>query len=674
MSGKLRRIKLDDGRQIDVPEENAQALMEDLDKAGLAFSSDGEPPPSAAESDPPSLSAPGVSEAPLGPPRREGEGFSAPEGGSAWGRFADAALAGAELMAPGLKYGIAAAKDPVGAIKTGYDAVGGALHGASSGLGDDALDALPGAMGDEARAQWAQSQQRSPTAFAIGDTAGSFLSPINKVGRALGLVDDVPKAASVAQKALGFGKNVLGQGVEGGIQGAARTVGDADEGANTGETALRALAQGGEDFLQGGVGAALLSGAGRVSDAAVSSLHKRANMNRAASAGFYGSTLERLGDNKGDDYVADMGRRMEEEGLHKGRAVGGGLNPMNWLPQNAGTIAENAADLKGRARTDMMLPEAEIARMDAPPQVDVRGMIAKQGAPVRGSDIDPVAGDAENRFRGQMADRAAQLAPEGQMPFNDALDRRRYLDDQVNWQKKEGYEGAGMQEQVRREMANDLRGGISESLQGAAANGSVDPELAQQWERGRGNFELASDVGDAARSRSMREQGNQIMSLPTHALVGGALGGALGGGLPGAAAAAIGGQMLKTRGRAGLAGMQRGMANVGQVGGIGRWAGENAALGSMAALDSGGVPDNGDDALRSMGEQLSQSQQEGRGYLLPQAVKQALQTGELGTYEEEFAGLSDEGDIQRELDRLERTDPEFKRQVMPRLIQMTAER
>lgn len=669
MSGKLRRIKLDDGRQIDVPEENAQALMEDLDKAGLAFSSDGEPPPSAAESDPPSLSAPGVSEAPLGPPRREGEGFSAPEGGSdparemgIWERFVDA-MDNPETMARTLETGRQGALQTV----TGaYDAVGGALHGASSGFGDDALDIIPGGMGDDARAQMAQSQARSPNAFAVGDAVGSFASPINKLAKATGLVRGAGGLA-------GFARNTAGQAIEGGVQGAARTFGDADMGEETGETALRALAQGGEDLVESGLAAGALSGAGAVSKGVAGWLDQRANMNRAASAGFYGSTLERLGDNKGDAYVADMGRRMEEEGLHKGRSPGGNWNPLNWLPQNAGTIAKNSEDLRKVAGNDMGLAESELGRMDAPPQVDVRGMIAKQGAPVRGADIDPVAGDAEQGFRRQMADRAASLAPEGQMPFNDALDRRRYLDDQINYQKKEGYEGAGMQEQVRREMANDLRGGISDSLDQGVAGGSVDPEVAQQWQRGRGNFELASDVGDAARSRSMREQGNQIMSLPTHALVGGALGGALGGGLPGAAAAAIGGQMLKTRGRAGLAGMQRAGSNM-LGGGAMSWLGENAALGSMAALDSGGVPDNGDDALRSMGEQLSQSQQEGRGYLLPQAVKQALQTGELGTYEEEFAGLSDEGDIQRELDRLERTDPEFKRQVMPRLIQMTAER
>lgn len=405
-------------------------------------------------------------------------------------------------------------------------------------------------------------------------------------------------------------------------------------------------------------------------------------MNRAASAGFYGSTLERLGDNKGDDYVAELGRRMEEEGLHKGRAPGGNWNPINWPPQHAGTIAKNSDDLRKVAGNDMGLAESELGRMDAPPQVDVSGMVAKQGAPVRGADIDPVAGDAEQGFRRQMADRAAQLAPDGQMPFNDALDRRRYLDDQVNYAKKGGYEGAGMQEQVRREMANDLRGGISDSLDQGVAGGSVDPEIAQQWQRGRGNFELASDVGDAARSRAMREQGNQALSLPASLAVGAAVGGAqgaltddYGGGAGTGIGTAIGMQLLKTRGRAGMAGMQRGLSNVmGPAGRAASWIGENAPLGRMQSLESR-MPDEGEDALRSMGQQLAQSQQEARGYLLPQAVQHALQTdpGILGPYAQAFANAQDEDEINKQLDRLS-SDPQFARSVLPRLNQMTAER
>ncbi|MBN1237425.1 MAG: hypothetical protein JXB36_02935 [Gammaproteobacteria bacterium] len=627
---------------------------------GASPSGGSEPPLSAAENDPLPHRTADPSGAPLGPPRREGEVFSdsgpplpaAEEEPSAWDSFVNAVTSREGLQ-------------------TGYDAIGGAIHGASSGFADDALDLLPGEMGDESRAQMAQSEARSPRAFAVGDAVGSFLSPVNKIAKGVGL-------------AGGAAKNIAGQALEGGIQGVARTFGDAED--LTGETALRALAQGGEDMVQSGGAAALLSGAGRASGRIAKALGNKADMNRAASAGFYGSSLERLGDNKGDEYVAQLGRRMEEEGLHRGRAPGGMINPLNWVPQNAGTIAKNAGELGKRSGDEMALAEAEIGRLDAQPQVDVSGTIARQGVPVRGSDVDPVAGDAENAFRGRFADRMSELAPDGQMPMLDALDRRRYLDDQINWSKKEGYEGAGMQEQVRRDVANDLRGGISDSLQGAASRGDVDPELAQQWERGRGNFELSSDVNDAARSRAMREQGNQLMSLPTHALVGGALGGATGYGSSdgdwsdtamSAMAAGAAGQLLKTRGRAGLAGMQRGASKVIGSGRAAQWAGENAALGSMASLDAGGtMPDNGDDALRTMGEQLSKNQQEARGYLLPQAVQQALQSdpGILGPYAQTFFNAQDEDEIQVELDRLSRTDQTFATRVLPRLNQMTAER
>src|ERR1700755_1402801 len=115
------------------------------------------------DSDDPSPTAPLSAETPLqAPPAGKGSGDVATGGQTSW---RDDALRS-------------------NVLGTAYDAIGGALHGASSGLGDDALDIL-GMDGADTRKLWDVSRERSPTAFAVGDMAGSVLSPIGKAVRGI---------------------------------------------------------------------------------------------------------------------------------------------------------------------------------------------------------------------------------------------------------------------------------------------------------------------------------------------------------------------------------------------------------------------------------------------------------------------------------------------------------
>ncbi len=318
----------------------------------------------------------------------------------------------------------------------------------------------------------------------------------------------------------------------------------------------------------------------------------KANINRVAST-MPGSELKKLVANKGEDYIQKLGEAIEKprEALG-GRGMHEGDGMLGFLPQPKDTYAANANIVNDDALARMTSAEDEIAR-GANPNVDLRGLasdLRSNAGEARGM-IDP-AGEAHGSFAGNMADRidaattvrgpdkiipgydipangsdymtpVRQKTPDvveptydvtHQMPFDRALANRRYLDSNINYTRRGGYEGAPMQEQVRRGAAGEIRAGIRETLDNAAAAGEVNPETVSSWKGGMEDYATSAAVQDPAMANVYQEYGNQKISLPGFLA---ATSGAEAAGVPGIGLGMAAGQLAKSRGTPLLAGTQR---------------------------------------------------------------------------------------------------------------------
>lgn len=376
---------------------------------------------------------------------------------------------------------------------------------------------------------------------ATGGAALALAAPASGAARGATMVSRIPGAAKVG--ALWGG--AVGTG------GADGDLADRARGGLEGATAGLVLGPVADET----VGAV----SGRMSEAARAAseaLRRKANVNRVAATGTYGAQMRNTAQNKGEQWIQDLGEGIEAKGLHEGEG------PLGFLPQPPETYGRNAQALRSDALERMTSAEDAIVSQ-ADPLVPTASMIddmrGQSGAAF--DRVDP-AGQSHGGFMSTMADRmenASQyiVGPDGgpmpgtqAMPFSRAIDERRYLDSNIDWTRRGGYEGSGMQEQVRRGMAGDMRAGIRETIDKAAESGQVDPAVAANWKGGMQDYALAAAVEEPAMARVYQEYGNQKISLP------GWLGAnAVGGPLAPLGVAA--GEVAKHRGAAALAGTQR---------------------------------------------------------------------------------------------------------------------
>ncbi len=206
-----------------------------------------------------------------------------------------------------------------------------------------------------------------------------------------------------------------------------------------------------------------------------------------------------------------------------------------------------------------------------------------------------------------------------------------------------------MQEGVRRDLANQFRGGVKDSLNQGVDQGSVPAGLRDDWMQGNDNYSMASTITDNSRPL---QQGN----LPIAAGVAGA---ALGGGNPVAAAATYAGsRALQSRGQSAMAGMQGGAGRTMQAGGNVLADNTPAAEGLQRALTP------------------AQNLDAGRGNQLPDAALDALRSDPsiLGEYQAQFAQAAsspEPGAVATLLTRLAAKDPRFREGPLQTLQQMT---
>jgi hypothetical protein len=308
-------------------------------------------------------------------------------------------------------------------------------------------------------------------------------------------------------------------------------------------------------------GAGKLAGAGAdLAKRGADALRSKANVNRLAASGTYGAQLRNIMQNKGEDAVQELGEEIERLGIHKGKPLLGVI-PNPW-PQPPKTYADNSERVLADAGRRMGAAEGAIAQAGDPP-IDVGSIDAglRAGADDVATGFDP-SSKGEAGFMRDFADRidaagkpGVEIGPStGKVPFSQALKERRRIDANIDWTRKGGYEGAGMQEQVRRGVAGDLRAATREGLDEAVARGELDPKTVEAWKQANKDYATAATVHDPAVARVYQEYGNQKIGLPGWLA---ATSGAASGGPLGAVGGALVGQLAKSRGTPLLAGTQR---------------------------------------------------------------------------------------------------------------------
>lgn len=627
MSGRMRRVKLSTGEQYDVPEENAEAFMGELDGAGLAFSSDGYAP-DGDTSDPPPPTAPGPSEAPPGPPEGAGEGFPEDDR-SVWERFVDTVR---QAPLPGKM-----AADP-----NTQALAGGFAHGITAGT----PRALPGALGEGMRAIDDGARAGNPRLYAAADIGGSVAMPVH-----------LPGGGGVA-------RNIATQAAEGGAQGAVRAYSDADPEQDMGDRALEALATGGKDALTAGVITGGMSGVDAVAGGLAKGMGAASRGLRTAAIGGTPGQFRKLADQRGLDFVeSELGALPEQLGV---------TNTIK--PQNASDYARRLAETKATegGRVDQALADANDQL--SPGFVDKDDLLARMGeaeaAAQRGATGNRGArASAIGNVRDAMADQTIKT------PADLAALKRTYEANAYPDALSGSAENAmGQAHKLGADVSRDqLRNAMDHTL----------PETQDAFNSGNQRFGQAAILEEMARNRAA---GNAAQTGPMMTGMLGAVGGGLGamvgqGNLGmaalGAAAAKPMFNMARDYGPDLGANVARlGERGMGAAAGGADWLSRNAPTGNLTAALGGQRPDapDGDQALEQMGADLAKQQGEARGYLLPQAVKQAVQSGQLGPYTDMFAELDDDADIAAQLQKLKASDETFRRQFMPLLNQMTAER
>jgi len=543
----------------------------------------------------------------------------------------------------------------------------GAVHGATMGT----ARLLPGEIGEQYRAWDDEQRTARPEDYAGGDLLGGVVSPANLLIPGGAVASTAGKTALQTAKAAGakiagdYAKNVAVAGLEGTV----RSYSDANP---EDRNLWSAVGDGATDAT----GAALLAAPGAYARHARDVLPVKADLNRVAATGAYGSQMKRMAQNKGEDYVTHLGRAIEEHGLHKADPSKSRLNPVNWIPQGADTYANNAADLEKRALEGMKKSEDAIATLSASPAVHTTDIINDQRAKAAQTRRawDP-AGDAESQFRSQFADRieagstqalpvnAGQTAsPLHYADWNDALEQRRYLDENIDWNKLGGYKGAGMEEQARREVAGDLRSELNSALDRGVSHGTVPRQLANDWKGSRDDYALAAAVRDPSVARVFQEYGNQKISLPAFAFAGAA-------GDPTGMAAQLGiAQAIKHRGAGALADWQRGQSNV-----LSPIANGLDTLKSFAPASATRAPVGAAVPTfnsRPEPEDKARMRDAGRGHMLADNVLRMVteNPAAMGSYIAAFNEAESPSDVEKIAELLARQNDDFRERIYPQLI------
>lgn len=618
MSGGTMRITLATGEEYEVPEDRAMRVMQALDRKQVKFDA-------VKATGDMTVGEPEVIKSTQPPPDDDAPPLER------WGRAISA------QSQP--------AMDEFKSKVSGLgDTLGDAAASFNGGWTAKLDQSLPFGIGDAIREDRELAAKRSPVVSGAMDVAGAVASPINKVA---GLAKGAP---------------IAGQALSGFAQGAGRGYSDAPEDATLPEKAWAALAQGGRSAAAGGLLAGAAQGVSATSNAASRGLGSLSDKARVAAIGASGADLRKLADSRGLDYVENnVGREPERLGVTNA-----------FFPQSASTYARKLGDRAQQA-------DAQIGQSLDDAQSQGVGDIVRDRS--RGAILDSLderAGLAARANTGQSE------ATRG------AFDRVR--SDVAAREIETPVQLRALKSDLDRQAFPNALQGSSESLLGQANRGAGSavrselrdvmgyalPETEQAFAQGNRDYGSAATLGELAQARGATDY------------AGGGLLGNVGRGIAGAATGAMGGAAFGSPGTGAALGASYAMAqpakalgakygadfgaNLGRLGegAFGSLGGKASAL----ADNAGAIVASG--PLEQLGARLSAKDlgDKTRGHLIPQAIQEALRSGQLGPYADKFARAatsSDANALGGLYQTLSTTDPVFRDKYRPIIMQLTAE-
>lgn len=498
--------------------------------------------------------------------------------------------------------------------------------------------------------------------------ANGGVSPIERMAEA-GVGMALPGARAGGSYLRNMARNAASGGFQAGLTAYRDTGNPLEALLGAGRGAIMGAGLTGAGEALGGVGSKVASTANDVGNW----LGARADEARILATGKPAPDVERLGAGG----RAELAGAIEREGLNQG-----------FGPATPKTYARNAGALADRGEQTMRGAEDAINALPAPPQVPIGDIITQnRGRADRVAGLADPANPGVSGFRNELIDRleadtitpgqgpVATMAPSGwngheymqpgstvdlpsgELPWARALEQRRNIDQNTNWQQQGANEP--WNNATRKEVGGQLRGAIDTSLN----TPDVPPELAQQWRTGRDQTALGLGVQEDATNALGQTPG---LKIPTS--LRGAVGNAAG-------------PAVRYGGYSALAGAQR--AGEGFARGVEGVVGENAegltaiaqrgggALGAAAAQNP-----SIQSWLASKGVSLDNVPQQSRGNQLGAAAQQLLQTdpAAFGQYQQQFAQAAQQGTtaLNQLIIKLER-EQDFRTGPLLRLQHMTGE-
>lgn len=567
---------------------------------------------------------------------------------------------------------------------------GGDALGLVSPEAGAAMAAKGRSAADAARERLALAESRSPIASGVAEVGGEIAAtmPLAELAAPIRAVQGAGTVAKAVRAAVPV--------AEGAVQGALSSMGHADT--SDWDERLEALKEGlNVGALFGAAGKLGEAGLTHLGTATADALRSSGLLNRVAATGAYGGDLKKLIErarvpSRAKQALEELGEWIEAQGIHVGEG------PLGFLPQPASTYTKNAEAVNAAAMAERQaVLDAVAARpptlTQSPVTVDTAPIISdlrQDAAKLGRMKIKESQGQAAHL--GELADDAAQasagvpnssilgMPQQSRMLFPDALERREYLDSLVNHYKPGGPTADSLREEINRRGADEYRAGLQQALD------TQMPDMGQKWASAQSDLHQGLEVQKLGAAREAKELGNQVLSLPTLIAGSGALGagaGMYGGGdagdntLAGLGAAGLVGTaaaLAKSRGHAGLAGVQK----LGSQ--IARGVGEAAPLANV--IGRGGAAWGGGNQGADVAPRIDDlaapapATAAGRGNLLPQAALTLIESdrGQLGAYEGQFmeaAGSPDPAAVASLIGRLTQSDPNFRRTLLPVLQRMT---
>jgi hypothetical protein len=368
------------------------------------------------------------------------------------------------------------------------------------------------------RSAYQQATEQHPVRTGIGYAAGS--APIFAAA--------APYAAPVAgaSRAANFAKAATGMGTIGAAQAA-----------HTGDPAEIATSAG----ISAVAGPAAEAAGARAKDAAkwaAEVVGESADMWRASSVGAYGAQLKKLAQEKGPEYVRELGKAIERLGINR---RDGGVLP-SWVPQTAGSMESRASEVMGDLGKQIgsIVDEATAQGGGAPRSWVVnrlRAMAQKYEGP-RGTAAVPSEGSKAAALR----DAADRVAAGGKA----RMSNRELFDLKKKFESEAGFEGLKTPTEAATSQAYREAASVPREINLETIGRQVGPQARAALEELNKEFGYAKTAQLLSEGRYFQELGNQMVSLPGagHGAAGASIGG-----VPGMAAGIAGWEVAKRFGR-----------------------------------------------------------------------------------------------------------------------------